>query len=514
MGMGNSDNSNSVLTNCRFEGNASGGMENQSSSPVITGCQFIGNGRNAIEALDCNSIVTDCVFTGGDSRMGGQGIHCISGRLTLTGCTFTGFKDGAMEAADDLTLVRCTFKDNSGFLAGAVRGFRHVLVTALDCTFVGNDGSLAGAIYGGDMRLHDCEFIGNSGGEAGAVVGGDEVFIATGCVFAGNSSRFGGGAISSSGEVMKVSNCTFVGNRGKNAVLGDFMTRPVPVQLTQCIVRDGPQPLGEHPLQAGRISVTYSNVLGGYPGEGNIDVDPCFVDPGYWANPNDLTKEAGPDDPNAVWVNGDCHLKSQAGHWDRASQSWVRDEVTSQCIDAGDPNAPVGVEPFPNGGFLNLGAYGGSAEASKSYFGKPVCESQIGGDINGDCIVDQADLDILQLHWLMEGTGFVNSPPTITLLSPKDGDEFTEPAPILLQCATSDSDGTILRVKYAIEYHTGNTHSIAYTTVTDPTNGWDVEWPWSRIGRDGTHTVWAEVMDNEGAKVISNKITVTLHPAP
>jgi hypothetical protein len=163
-GMSCVNKSNPIVTNCRFEGNDSGSMDNQDSSPVITGCQFAGSLRYEIQAIYCDSTLTDCVFTGGDSRIG-QGIHFIGGRATLTGCTFTDFQDGAMETPDELTLVRCTFRNNSGFLAGALRSVRSRLVTAFECAFVGNSGSLAGAIYGGDIRLHDCEFIGNSGHE-------------------------------------------------------------------------------------------------------------------------------------------------------------------------------------------------------------------------------------------------------------------------------------------------------------------------------------------------------------
>ena len=76
------------------------------------------------------------------------------------------------------------------------------------------------------------------------------------------------------------------------------------------------------------------------------------------------------------------------------------DEVTSPCIDAGDPMSPIGREPFPNGGRINMGAYGGTAEASKSYFGKPPCEIIVAGDINGDCIVNFKDFAIMALHWL------------------------------------------------------------------------------------------------------------------
>jgi hypothetical protein len=56
-----------------------------------------------------------------------------------------------------------------------------------------------------------------------------------------------------------------------------------------------------------------------------------------------------PNDPNAIWIDGDYHLQSE-----------------SPCIDAGDPNSPVGLEPEPNGGRINLGAYGGTNQASKS----------------------------------------------------------------------------------------------------------------------------------------------------
>jgi len=51
--------------------------------------------------------------------------------------------------------------------------------------------------------------------------------------------------------------------------------------------------------------------------------------------------------------------------------------VTSPCIDAGDPNSPVAEEPQPNGGRINLGTYGGTAEASKSYQAPPTPEPPV-----------------------------------------------------------------------------------------------------------------------------------------
>jgi len=60
----------------------------------------------------------------------------------------------------------------------------------------------------------------------------------------------------------------------------------------------------------------------------------------------------------------DFHLKSEVGRWD--GSSWVMDIETSPCIDAGTISSDFENEPTPNGGKVNIGAYGNSVEASKS----------------------------------------------------------------------------------------------------------------------------------------------------
>jgi hypothetical protein len=78
--------------------------------------------------------------------------------------------------------------------------------------------------------------------------------------------------------------------------------------------------------------------------EGNITDDPLFVDPD----------------------NDDYHIRSARGRYWPEHDIWVLDKVSSPCVDGGDPDAGTLNEPMPNGGRINIGAYGGTTEASLS----------------------------------------------------------------------------------------------------------------------------------------------------
>ena len=180
-------------------------------------------------------------------------------------------------------------------------------------------------------------------------------------MLAGNIAALGGAI---AGRNLKLTNCTIAGNRAAQnpeiCASGNGSS-----QLFNCIVwKNEKVPPQDQTVTDWLGACSYccidpnaiaSRVIG------NIERDPAFAMPGYW-DPNST-----PEDPNDdFWVAGDYHLKSLAGRWDPNSQRWVMDDVSSPCIDAGDPNSPVGDEPEPNGGRINMGAYGGTAEASKS----------------------------------------------------------------------------------------------------------------------------------------------------
>ena len=62
-----------------------------------------------------------------------------------------------------------------------------------------------------------------------------------------------------------------------------------------------------------------------------------------------------------------------------AAGVWVVDAVHSPCIDAGDPADGCSLEPLPNGGRINMGAYGNTPEASKPRATLTVVSTPVGG---------------------------------------------------------------------------------------------------------------------------------------
>lgn len=135
-----------------------------------------------------------------------------------------------------------------------------------------NDSFSGGAIsmYGGEPVIRNCVFRDNHAGRDGGAVFSWELSDAlmVNCLFEGNSAAGIGGAIFGYGSATAI-NCTFVDN---SAGAGGHAAAWF-VELHNCVVRGGP---GQ--LDVAR-PVSYSNVQGGHVGEGNIDMDPLFVDP-------------------------------------------------------------------------------------------------------------------------------------------------------------------------------------------------------------------------------------------
>ncbi len=390
-----------------------GTVVNISGHPEIKACVFEHNGNGAVYCKEGDLYAYECKFLDNYSSPTGErvsAIHDERGRLTLLRCEFnnnSGNYGGAVYAEDslELNIRNCVFSNNTAESGGAIyigRGpalNNDTSVFIADCRFSKNSADfMAGAIVihnNAPVPIINCVFESNRSPYIGAIKSTSQKLTMSGCLVAGSqttgilSYKITNCAIYC--KDVEMLNCTIHGNRGVykySSLIADSAT------VSNSIVWDVNS---IHTDESSTLNVFFSNSIDAYPGEGNTSIDPCFVDSGYW-DPNGTPEDANDD----FWVDGDYHLKSQAGRWDPSSASWVQDDVTSSCIDAGDPASPIGDEPFPNGGVINMGAYGGTAEASKSWFDKPVCETIVAGDINGDCVVDFQDYIILARHWLEE----------------------------------------------------------------------------------------------------------------
>ena len=229
--------------------------------------------------------------------------------------------------------------DPNSIAATVVSGLDDATVTFqggedADCILSGltiTGGDIGVYCSGAAPTIRNCIITGNAGAGLKAWSVSDPTI--TGSTIAGNGgvgveASFGRGVTS----YVTITNATIVGNAG-----GGIFSGIVTVANSIIYYNDGDQ-IGDG------ATVTYSDVQGGYPGDGNLDCDPCFADP----------------------CNGDYHLKSENGRWSPLSQRWVFDDVTSLCIDGGDPASNWKPELWPHGQRINMGAYGGTPEASMS----------------------------------------------------------------------------------------------------------------------------------------------------
>jgi hypothetical protein len=210
------------------------------------------------------------------------------------------------------------------------------------------------------------------------------------CVIADNITTIGaGGGIRCDNGYQKpvIENCTVVGNTS-GTTGGGLWCRYTNVTVRNSIFYNNRAATAGHQMSvlSASLDVTASNVAGGKSGinnggnliwgPGNVDVDPRFADA----------------------MAGDYHLMSERGRYLAEHRVWVTDPETSACIDAGHPADPVGLEPVPNGGRLNQGAYGGTVEASLSPEQGPCFQM----DFNGDGVINLADLYDMIDAWLAE----------------------------------------------------------------------------------------------------------------
>jgi hypothetical protein len=257
---------------------------------IVAATLIIGDGHSPVVTFS-NSEGTNSVLAGITITGGNKGIYCSAACPVIKNCNITGNINAGLELHNNSnpTIIHCDITANIG------------------------SGLVMFEIESGRDITYNRPVISN-------------------CIIAQNY-QYG-----ITGGRPTITNCTIVSNR-RAGISGSGPT------VTNSIIYfnsvDSNLVQMENAVSA---AVTYTDIQGGWTGEGNIDADPLFVDTD----------------------NADYHLKSQSGRWDSGTQRWVVDDVTSPCVDAGDPTTPVGLEVSPNGGIINMGSYGGTLQASKS----------------------------------------------------------------------------------------------------------------------------------------------------
>lgn len=370
------------------------------------------------------------------------------------------------------------------------------------------------------------------GGGVLCISGGERVSPKiTNCVFRDNSAILGGGGLCyaylSSPEIV---NCTFHNNSVELGLGGAVDGRSFfEAEMSNCIIW-GNTPSDDPGISV--QSVPYSEGCGPYPitvnfsllqndpqshpymsqyikGYGNIVVDSCFVDA----------------------ADGDYHLKSAGWRWDTQRQVWTWDEVTSPCIDTGNPGSDLGDELLsvpddPDNEWgenlrINMGAYGGTAQASMAPAGWALL-----ADLNNDGVITLVDFAAQMKDWLMTGDeqpgdlnrdGVVNGidlmilvedwlkrkPFVVTITKPEDGAEFYDYETVEIEADAWSVGGSVVKVEFFA-------NEIKIGEDNDGSDGWKTNWQ----GDCGVNNLTAKATNDNGATAISLAVAITVFCGP
>jgi predicted outer membrane repeat protein len=235
----------------------------------------------------------------------------------------------------NMTIINCTITGNiGGFIGPDNRVGGGICCTddssaaIINCTVKGNTAYRGGGIYCGDgsnLEITNCAITGNTAVDYGGGIYcyylSSEQTI-TSCTITGNSSEHDGGGICCDNEIgTKISNCTIAGNFAEVYGGGILCYHKKPL-INRSIFWGNSDISGTGQSaqiydDGGIANLWFSCIQDDNPNDANIpfgdenfniDDDPCFVEPGHWVDVNDPNIIVEPNNPNAVWLDGDYHL--------------------------------------------------------------------------------------------------------------------------------------------------------------------------------------------------------------
>lgn len=239
------------------------------SNVTLDGLTFTGGERSGLFIVGSSLDLLNCSVSGNSTRGGGGGIHLEESAIKATNCEIIhNGAYGAYGCSGGLVQYTCSITKTFGGGVSLWRG-----------TFA---------------ELDRCRVSGNYAQFGGGFACNNSVAVLTNCLIDQNRAIQGGGLYKEGGELFAY-NCTFAGNE-----VADTVTSSGCVTFSPCWTHTtkgegssiylnetnegavagsilygtgGPELVGD-------LTVSFSNIRGGWTGPGNIDADPRFLDLG------------------------------------------------------------------------------------------------------------------------------------------------------------------------------------------------------------------------------------------
>ena len=333
-----------------YAGKAITVMSENGPDVTVIDCGSGGRGFCFDSGETADSKLTGFTITGGVEEKGG-GIYCEKSSPSIANCVISdnrtsyfypvGYGAGLYFKTSTSSVTDCVISDNTAiswyhYGSGAGIYCYNSRITVTDCSVSGNQSEWERNGYGGGIyckessfKAYNCLVSENvASAYGGGIYCSASLLELENCLILWNSSMYKkGGGICYAGSFATVTNCTFFQNSatGYQGGGGGIRSSGSPMYIRNCILwGDAPAEIeysGNPPV------VDYSDVQGGWPGEGNIQEKPRFI----------------------YAIGFDCLLRP-----------------LSPCIDAGDPSIedalyriPRWPDWYPNEARSDMGAYGG-----------------------------------------------------------------------------------------------------------------------------------------------------------
>ncbi|MDI6448712.1 NosD domain-containing protein [Anaerobaca lacustris] len=335
----------------------------------------------------------------------GYGILCVASAPTISknvirDCTGSGIA-GESDAAPTIVGNTIVFNELEGVFAcnGLIQGntISYNSAGAAYCHGTIRDNLISYNVDAGGLYFCNGPIVGNRIVGNVAFSDGGGLYICDGPiennVIAGNRATGEGGGLY--GCMQRICNNTIVGNIA--GTYGGALSRCMGTVCNNILAfNQAPSAAGIYGPCTNSYNAFWMNDGGNFGGNatlgaGDFVADPLFAVEGRWDD------NGTPEIDDDVWIDGDYHLRSQIGRWDPAVRRWVADSETSQCIDAGAPDSDFSAELWPHGRHVNVGAYGGTAQASMS-----LSDTGHPADLNHDGRIGPDDLALFVDKWVLQ----------------------------------------------------------------------------------------------------------------